>query len=142
MKSDNEILLVELERLRPQVTKPAQGFIKYPYCIPGGFYQQQWDWDGFFIATHLAGRTPPQPQYLKYWTLNFLSAALPDGEVSACVRPEGPTPGHASLWMKPFLAQAAELGARLLNDYSWVDENYPAILKIATRREASHFLPE
>lgn len=47
------------------VVKPANGFIRHPYCIP----------DGFFIATHLAGRTPPQPEYLKYWTLNFLYGA-------------------------------------------------------------------
>lgn len=132
-------LLVHLDRLRPLVVKPANGFIKYPYCIPGGFYQQQWDWDGFFIACHLSARKPAKPEYLKYWTLNFLSAALPDGEMSACVRPEGPTPGHASLKMKPFLAQGAELGARLLDDYGWIRENYAAIVRIATRREETHF---
>ncbi len=135
-------LLQDFQRLRPLVVKPANGFIRYPYCIPGGFYQQQWDWDGFFIASHLANRTPPQAEYLKYWTLNFLSAALPDGEVSACVKPEGPTPGHASLRMKPFLAQGAELGARLLGDYSWVAEHYDLIVAIATRRDTSHFKPD
>jgi len=135
-------LLQDFERLRPLVVKPANGFIRHPYCIPGGFYQQQWDWDGFFIASHLANRTPPRPEYLKYWTLNFLRAALPDGEVSACVRPEGPTPGHASLRMKPFLAQGAELGARLLNDCGWIEEHYGLIVAIATRRDSSHFRAE
>lgn len=64
--SDRARMLACLERLRPSVIKPANEFIKYPYCIPGGFYDQQWDWDGFFIASHLAARTPPQPQYLKW----------------------------------------------------------------------------
>ena len=60
--SDQDRMLAYLERLRPTTIKPANEFIKYPYCIPGGFYDQQWDWDGFFIASHLAARTPPQPQ--------------------------------------------------------------------------------
>jgi len=133
-------LLGHMHSLRKLVVKPPNGFIKYPYCIPGGFYQQQWDWDGFFIACHLAARTPPRPEYLKYWTLNFLSAALPDGEMSACVRPEGPTPGHSSLRMKPFLAQGAELGASLSNDYAWIGERYAELVRIATRREATHYI--
>ena len=142
MLADAENLLRHFERLRPLVVKPPNGFIRHPYCIPGGFYQQQWDWDGFFIACHLAARTPPRPEYLKYWALNFLSAVLPDGEISACVRPEGPKPGHASLHMKPFLAQGAELGARLLGDRTWLAEHYDAIVRIATRRESTHFHPE
>jgi alpha,alpha-trehalase len=126
--------------LRPAVIKPTRGSIKYPYCIPGGFYEQQWDWDGFFIASHLAARTPPQPQYLKYWVLNVLESTLPDGDVAACITPDGPRLGHASLRLKPFLAQGAELAARLLDDYGWIEENYEMIARIATRREATHFI--
>ncbi len=134
-------LIKHLDRLRPEVVKPAQGFIKHPYCIPGGFYQQQWDWDGFFIACHLAGRTPPRAEYLKYWTLNFLEAAGDTGEVSACIRPEGPTPGHASLLLKPFLAQGAELAGRLLGDDEWLKPWYAKLVRVATRREATHLKP-
>jgi alpha,alpha-trehalase len=133
-------LLGHLARLRPSVIRPAREFIKYPYCIPGGFYDQQWDWDGFFIASHLAARTPPQPQYLKYWTLNVLHSTLPNGEVAACISPEGPRLGHRSLCLKPFIAQGAELAARLLDDYGWVEEHYEAIVRIATRRDATHFI--
>jgi alpha,alpha-trehalase len=133
-------LLDHLARLRPGVIKPANDFIKYPYCIPGGFYDQQWDWDGFFIASHLAARIPPQPQYLKYWTLNVLASALPDGDVAACITPEGPRTDHRSLRLKPFIAQGAELAARLLDDYDWVAEHYEEIARIATRREATHFI--
>ena len=138
--SDQDRMLAYLERLRPTTIKPANEFIKYPYCIPGGFYDQKWDWDGFFIASHLAARTPPQPQYLKWWTLNVLASVLPDGEVAACISPEGPRAGHPSLRLKPFLAQGAELAARLLDDYGWIEENYDEIVRIATRREATHFI--
>ncbi len=135
-------LLGHLERLRPGVIKPTNGSIKYPYCIPGGFYDQQWDWDGFFIASHLAARNPPQPQYLKFWALNVLASTLPDGDVAACITPDGPRNGHPSLRLKPFLAQGAELGARLLNDYGWIDQHYQPIVAMATRRETTHFIPE
>ena len=138
--SDQARMLDCLERLRPSVIKPANEFIKHPYCIPGGFYDQQWDWDGFFIASHLAARTPPQPQYLKWWALNVLASGLPDGDVAACISPEGPRSAHPSLRLKPFLAQGAELAARLLDDYGWIEDNYDEIVRISTRREATHFI--
>ncbi len=139
---ERDLLLAHLDRLRPSVIKPANGHIRYPYCIPGGFYDQQWDWDGFFIASHLAARTPPRAQYLKYWVLNILSSVLPDGEVPACMKPDGAKIGHPSLILKPFLAQGAELGSRLLGDHGWVEEHYETIVRIATRRETTHFIHE
>ena len=29
----------EFERISPRVIRPAEGFLKYPYLIPAGFYQ-------------------------------------------------------------------------------------------------------
>jgi alpha,alpha-trehalase len=135
-------LISYLENQRPGVIKPPTGSIRYPYCIPGGFYDQQWDWDGFFIACHLAARTPPQPEFLKYWSLNVLSSILPDGDVAACISPSGPRSAHPSLRLKPFIAQGAELAARLLGDYGWIDEHYDEISRIARRRETTHFVEE
>lgn len=138
-QSDREMVEAHLDRLRESVVKPAEGSIKYPYCIPGGFYQQQWDWDGFFISLHFAGRKPSQPEYLKYWTLNVLECELPDGDVSSCITPQGPRLAHPSLRLKPFLAQGAELAARLLGDYHWLEARYHDIVRLATRREKTHF---
>jgi hypothetical protein len=53
----------QFEKLRPQSIPPAEGFIKYDYVIPAGYYRQLWDWDGFFIGCHLA--SIGKPQYLK-----------------------------------------------------------------------------
>ena len=50
-------LSIEFERLRPQSIRPAERFLRYDYLIPAGFYQQMWDWDGFFIGYHLARRS-------------------------------------------------------------------------------------
>ena len=128
-----------LDRLRPQVIMPARGFIRYPYCIPGGFYEQQWDWDGFFISCHLASREPARPEYLKYWTLNVLNSVLPDGSVAACISTEGVRARLPSLRLKPFLAQGAELAGRLGGDDSWLVPLYQEIVRITTRRETTHW---
>ena len=136
---DRQEVLVQLDRLRDGVIRPASGAIKYPFCIPGGFYEQQWDWDGFFIAVHLAGRTPARPEYLKYWALNVLASELPDGDVAACITPDGPRLAHPSLRLKPFLAQGAELAGRLMDDDSWLESRYDDVVRMATRWEARHF---
>jgi hypothetical protein len=38
-------------KLAPQTIRPAEGYLKYDYLIPAGFYKQMWDWDGFFIGS-------------------------------------------------------------------------------------------
>ena len=40
----------EYEMLRPKVIQAPEGYLKYPYLIPAGFYKQMWDWDGFFMG--------------------------------------------------------------------------------------------
>jgi hypothetical protein len=30
-------------KLEPQSIRPAEGFIKYDYLIPAGFYKEMWD---------------------------------------------------------------------------------------------------
>ncbi len=61
-------------RLEPKVIRPAEGYFKYDYLIPAGFYKQMWDWDGFFIGSHLAHQSREQAKYLKWWVLNFTGA--------------------------------------------------------------------
>jgi hypothetical protein len=56
-------------KLEPQSIRPAEGYMKYDYLIPGGYYKQMWDWDGFFIGSHLAHQSREQAKYLKGWVL-------------------------------------------------------------------------
>lgn len=126
-------------RLRRNVLKPASGFLKYDYVVPGGYYQELWDWDGFFISTHLAGREVENARYYKNWVLNFLSAADDKGLAPGCLTPKGPEKGHRLFQMKPLIAQGAELASRLLKDYGWLSENYEKIKKVATLRESTNY---
>lgn len=130
----------EFDRLRPAVIREPSGFLSYPYVVPGGFYEELWDWDGFFISLHFARRG--QPEFLKNWALSFLAAADESGYVPGCVTPAGPEPGLRSFQMKPFLAQGVALAARLTGEWDWVEERYETILRVVSRRERTHFDPD
>lgn len=137
--SDHEMkqLLAEIkqkfEKLRPQVIQPAEGYLKYPYLIPAGFYKQMWDWDGFFIGNHLASEG--EPEYLKYWALNLIEGIDKDGYVSGCATTKGPRPIFGKFAMKPFLSQGVYFASAKLRDFSWVEQHYDALMKVLAYRE-------
>lgn len=126
-------LTAQFERLRPNVIQPAEGYLRFPYLIPGGYYQQMWDWDGFFIGNHLA--SVGQPEYLKYWALNLMAGIDADGYVSGCATTSGPRPVFGKFAMKPFLSQGVYLAAVAANDFSWIAPHYDALVKVLEYRD-------
>ncbi len=71
-----------------KVIQPAEGYLKYPYLIPVGFYKQMWDWDGFFMGNHFISKN--KPEYMKYWALNLIQGIDEEGYVSGCATTKGP----------------------------------------------------
>ena len=132
----------EFEKLRSQSIRPAEGYIKYDYLIPGGFYKQMWDWDGFFIGCHLASRGGADARYLMWWVLNFVSIIDNDGYCSGCITTKGPRLLFGKFAMKPFLAQGAHFASIALQDYSWIDDNvYRGLQKVLRYREQTQYDP-
>src|SRR5580698_3114431 len=127
-------------KLEPQSIRPAEGFIKYDYLIPAGYYKQMWDWDGFFIGSHLAQQG--KPQYLKYWVLDFAGAIDADGYVAGCITTKGPRPLMGKFAMKPFLAQGAVIASEGLGDYQWVKPIWENMRKVIVYREQTQFDPK
>jgi len=127
-------------KLEPQSIRPAEGFIKYDYLIPAGYYKQMWDWDGFFIGSHLAQQG--KPQYLKWWVLDFAGAIDPDGYVAGCITTKGPRPLMGKFAMKPFLAQGAVIASEGLGDYEWVKPIWESMRKVIAYRERTQFDPK
>jgi alpha,alpha-trehalase len=119
-------------KLEPQSIRPAEGFIKYDYLIPAGYYKQMWDWDGFFIGSHLVQQG--KPQYLKWWVLDFAGAIEPDGYVVGCITTKGPRPLMGKFAMKPFLAQGAVIASEGLGDYEWVRPIWESMRKVIAYR--------
>lgn len=125
----------ELDRLRPQSIRRAKGFLRHDYLVPAGYYDQLWDWDGFFIGCHLAARSPEEALHLQGWVLNFVSAVDEEGYVAGCVTTEGPRPLFGRFAMKPFLAQGALLAARRLGESNWIAEIWEPLRRVLEYRE-------
>ena len=135
-----EQVSVAYAKLEPQSIRPAEGFIKYDYLIPAGYYKQMWDWDGFFIGSHLAQQG--KPQYLKWWVLDFAGAIDADGYVAGCITTKGPRPLMGKFAMKPFLAQGAVIASEGLGDYQWVKPIWESMRKVIDYRERTQFDPK
>ncbi len=129
-------------KLEPQSIRPAEGFIKYDYLIPAGYYKQMWDWDGFFIGTHLAHQSREKAKYLKFWVLDFAGAIDSEGYVAGCITTNGPRPLMGKFAMKPFLAQGAVLASERLGDYGWVKPIWEDLRKVISYREHTQFDPK
>jgi alpha,alpha-trehalase len=121
--------------LRPQVIRPAEGFLRYDYPVPGGYYKQMWDWDGFFIGTHLAMRGREGSRCLRWWALNLLNAADAEGYVPGCVTTQGPRPLFGKFALKPFLAQGCLLASQIGGDFEWLRSEFSSLLRVNAYRE-------
>lgn len=129
----------DIARLAPQTTHRADGYIRYDYVIPAGYYPQLWDWDGYFIGAHWANQNTTDAKYLKGWALTFMSSADEAGYVAGCITTKGPRPLFGKFAMKPFLAQGALLAAGRLNDYSWIAPYWNKLEAIARYRDRTQF---
>ena len=143
-KSNQETKLLQdfsadLAKLALQTTHRAEGYIRYDYVIPAGYYPQLWDWDGYFIGAHWANQNAADAKYLKGWALTFMSSADESGYVAGCITPKGPRPLFGKFAMKPFLAQGALLAAERLNDYSWIAPYWNKLEAIARYRDRTQF---
>ncbi len=109
------------------IKRRAQGELPYDYLVPSGVYEEQWDWDAFFMGMALASEIPSEAIYLKNWALNFLHNARSDGFTPGCVTPKGRD--ERLNQMKPFLAQGAYFASQFLNDFDWL---IPYLSKLET----------
>ncbi len=129
------------DTLKFRSVRPAEGYIKYDYLIPAGFYKQMWDWDGFFIGCYLASHDKADAKYLKWWVLNFAGSADTNGYVSGCINTKGPRPIFGKFAMKPFLSQGAYFASYYGGDFKWLLPVYPKLKKVLEYREKTQFDP-
>ena len=119
--------------LSHRVIRPGEGYLKYPYLIPAGFYKQMWDWDGFFMGTYFC--TKGKPEYLRYWALNLIEGIDERGYVAGCATTKGPRPIFGDFSMKPFLSQGVLIASRSSEDFSWVEPYYDKLCLAIDYRE-------
>jgi alpha,alpha-trehalase len=120
--------------LRSRIIRKAKGAIPYDYIVPNGVYEEQWDWDAFFVGLHLVSRDRADGVYLKNWCLNFLAFTEPDGQTPGGLRPWAGR--DARLYhIKPLMGQAAYYASLALGDFSWVEPVWEKMRACLTYRE-------
>ena len=120
--------------LRKQVVREPDGFIKYPYLIPAGFYSQLWDWDAYFMANHFISKG--QPEYMKNWVMTFSQGIDDDGYVAGCMTKDGPRNVYSGRFaMKPFLSQGAYHYGNATGDWEWLRPIYNDLKKVIDYRK-------
>lgn len=115
------------------IKRKAQGHIPYDYLVPAGPYQEQWDWDAFFMGVGLSAEISSEAIYLRNWALNYIINARPNGKVAGCLTAKGfdERLNH----MKPFLAQGTYLAGKFLKDYSFLKKLWTKLKKVVLYRE-------
>ncbi len=116
------------------VKRPAKGALKHDYLVPGGPYEEQWDWDAFFVGVSLLADIKSEAIFLKGWALNYLHHTdTKTGFTPGLVTPAG---RDARLHhIKPFLAQGIYFASKALNDFSWIKPEYTKLKLSITYRE-------
>jgi alpha,alpha-trehalase len=119
---------------KSEVKKKAKGALKYDYLVPCGPYQEQWDWDSFFIGVALASEIPSEAIYMKNCALNYLNYVNnKTGFTPGLVTPRGRD--NRLYHVKPFLVQQVYFAAKNLEDFSWIEKYFDKLEKAATYRE-------
>ena len=129
----DELSAIYSDDLSHKVIQPAEGYLKYPYLIPAGFYKQMWDWDGFFMGNYFVSKG--HPEYLQYWALNLIEGIDENGYVSGCATTKGPRPIFGDFSMKPFLSQGVLLASRATGDFEWIRPSYEKLCRALSYRE-------
>ena len=120
--------------LRSRVLRRANGALPYDYIVPSGVYEEQWDWDAFFVGLHLISADRADGIYLKNWCLNFLRHTEPDGQTPGGVRPWAGR--DARLYhIKPLMGQAAYYASIALGDFGWIEPAWDQMSACVTYRE-------
>lgn len=113
--TQRETLYDALRLQAAQIFREPTGALRYPYIVPGGVYQDLWDWDGFFCGLALCEE---RPEYFQGCVLNFLDHLTPDGKPPHLISPNsGPSYGSLPL---PLFAQWAAIASRVLGDIAWL----------------------
>lgn len=119
---------------KSEVKRKAKGVINHDYLVPAGPYEEQWDWDAFFIGMSLLSEIPSEAVYLKNWALNYLEHANPKtGFTPGLLTPKGRDKRLNHI--KPFLAQGVYFASKNVGDFSWVKPYWKKLELVVTYRE-------
>jgi putative isomerase len=109
------IVKAHLGGILPSIHRAPRGSLRHPYVVPGGQYDNLWDWDSFFICCSLPPASLP---YSQGTVLNLLEGIRADGKPAKMASASGTYLYNQHPY--PLLAQFCFLLARQLGDFSWL----------------------
>lgn len=115
------------------IRRAPQGCLKHEYLVPAGPYEEQWDWDAFFMALALIKETPQNAYLMRNWVLNYLENVRADGWVAGCLTAAGADP--RLYHVKPLLAKGALIYCQTTNDVEWLRPWLPKLVQTLRYRE-------
>lgn len=131
------------------ILRPASGFLKHPYIVPGGHYSDQlWDWDSFWVSKgYLALLKRMDPALAREvisaaqgsWK-NFMENQAENGTIPILIKSDDRDVFHCAddhgiehNQAKPILAQLAWEVSEAIGDTEWVRPYFPQLLKFYDR---------
>ena len=121
LTSEDSFLTSKLEQLKKKIIRPPSDILKHTYLVPGGPYEQAWDWDTFFIGVALTYNNGGE--LLRDSLLNFIDLIQEDGHAPWVI-----TSTESGLQKpqqcKPFLCQGAFIASKSLKDFNWLNPYY------------------
>ncbi len=122
-EAEREALYAAMGDWSTNLIKQPQGVLRYPYIVPGGEYDQLWDWDGFFCGLAISEE---RPAFFQGCVLNFLDHILPDGKTPSVIAPTAP---HYESVPLPLIAQWMAIACRLVGDVEWARPWWDRVLR-------------
>jgi putative isomerase len=124
-----------------KMARPPKGVLKHPYMVPGGTYDNLWDWDSFFASCAV-----PEDglEYAIGSIRNFLDNVREDGRPPKMTTPEGAL--NYTSHPVPLHAQFLYLMAVRKGDFTWAEYYWPILERISnwydreTRSREGHYV--
>lgn len=133
----------------PAILRPAKGFLKHPFIVPGGiFHDEQWDWDSFWVTKAVLGFRDRLDASLVRAFLghavgswkNFFEHQSPLGAVPIMAKSDNPDffdcagrGGIEKNQAKPVFGQYALDICRATGDFAWVGPYFERLLRFYDR---------
>lgn len=106
--------------------KEPKGAMKYPYLVPGGEYQDLWDWDSFFVACAVPNEGIP---YAKGSVQNILEGIIETtGRPPKKISPSGERDSYSFPY--PLQAQFAYIIGKRTGDFKWIEPYWNSLKRM------------
>ena len=116
-ENQQEIIEGYFDKACEALYKEPKGAMKYKYLVPGGQYEDLWDWDSFFVACAVPDEGI---SYAKGAVENILGGILETtGKPPKRISPNGERDSYSFPY--PLQAQFAYIIAKRVGDFEWIN---------------------